>query len=500
MGCKVVSRPSKGRESMESPERQRRSPKKSPPKIPRKKPVSRIKHDPETLRLIERYKVIEKEVKPKASRDHNKQALGLAIQFVRDLSDDTQPLLEDIEGGTKIYMYFDTDIETDELIIRKVRLRVVGGQLYIWSVPEEGTEEDIETSETYEDAFLTKLDVKLSKEGTKNPIPSEIPSFPKLLLPKKPTAKDNKFRRDLVQHYSYQNGPRLDEGFYELGYDPFFTVLLGQWLQLHDWTYLQRMYDLQPVLRVQKLPFILRSDDEFLRYLADPIPDTRIRGFWTRKYDLQAAGVLAETLSEVTEEVSYILGPFFILITSTNLLAPKIFKYVKAKAKGETFFVDRNMYTNRSEAIEALYRLRKAASVPVVAGIAEEGAVSGVLAEILPRHTGFGVRKEVVPSYTYTEAETRWRRICESGMPTEAEVEELVGIAKGLDIKTRSRKSETLCNLISKQYEVEFGERARIRAAGEEEIPVVKSKKSPTSPSRTKSPKKSPKRASKYSK
>jgi hypothetical protein len=97
------------------------------------------------------------------------------------------------------------------------------------------------------------------------------------------------------------------------------------------------------------------------------------------------------------------------------------------------------------------------------------------MAEILPRAAGFSTKKQQPASYTYTEAETRWRKICLSGNPTKAQVKELQAIAKALDLKTRAKNSQTLCDLISKQYEVEFGERGRLREVGEEVIPLKQS-------------------------
>ena len=291
-----------------------------------------------------------------------------------------------------------------------------------------------------------------------------------MLRPKKQAAqRDGKLLNDIKQYYTYRNGPYLDIEFFSLGYERLFAQLLFVWLQLHDGIYLERAYGLPRVLPVPKYPYILRNDEALVRVLVEDKPGLTIKAFSTSgEYSLASA-----TIEE--DEIDFSIAGLYNWLPSRDhrVVHLTFQRYIRLKKEGYTFFVDRKVYPTRSEALEALYRLRHAEQPGRIAAAAPpEGAVAGALAEILPRAKEFGTRKVVVPSYTYTEAEARWRKICLEKVPTKAQVKELRAIANALDIETESRDPEELCTVISNQYELEYGERARIRRAMEEEIPL----------------------------
>ncbi len=468
---------------MESPERTER-------KSAKKVPLNHQNETPEVARLIKIYNEMTKEkyeakqMQPAYTNIKNEksQAVGLAISCVQSIEGDTSAL-ENIEGDneyTNLRLDFDLDIVTDELYITYTELHNRERHMeHSWNpIGDEETDEDTVL-------YVDTLPISLKHYNNK-PIAYTIPQFPSMLtLKKRPTKEERKLYNDIRHYYYYRDGPKLNIGFYELGYDYFFCQLLTIWIALHDGLYLQRAYDLPLTYFVPKMPFLLKTDEDLIHYFVNPIRDTRVLSFAT---ETRANGLQQARISEQETESGedrYYFERLDELVNSgiTHALNTRIIVilrgYVDDKAQKYRFFVSDDSYETIAEAREALFRIRHLASLNDVLAVAPaEGAVSGSMAELLPITAGFATHKAIVPSYTYTEAETRWRQICQGSKQSKAEVDELRGIAKALDIKTKSKDAETLCRLISKQYELEYGERARMREVATEEIPLIKSRKS----------------------
>jgi hypothetical protein len=143
--------------------------------------------------------------------------------------------------------------------------------------------------------------------------------------------------------------------------------------------------------------------------------------------------------------------------------------YLKLTKLGFLFFEDvSDGYEKRGDALAALFRLkRQVLGLPVRAEVrraaaGREETAHPAYAELLPRNERFAPPLPPA-SYTRGEAEQRWRAICAEGAESLEDIGELKRVAEGLEISTKAATAAGLCKAIARQFEAEFGERARLR-------------------------------------
>jgi hypothetical protein len=130
------------------------------------------------------------------------------------------------------------------------------------------------------------------------------------------------------------------------------------------------------------------------------------------------------------------------------------------------FIVVSKLFDNEELAIQEIDRIRELFSSEYIQLIQHplvKTRREGTVAEFAPLFVPEHFRRTKVERYTKLEAEKEWRTICDKNDPTKEDIDTLINIAEGFEIQTKSRDAKYICKLIEKQYEAEFGERARMR-------------------------------------
>ena len=247
------------------------------------------------------------------------------------------------------------------------------------------------------------------------------------------------------------------------------------WTALHDPIHLEQVYGL-PAIPMRETPRILYSLKEIVRYILEPpeLGGNRFVGV----LNLNPEESLREAIVIAKEgENGYTIG-YHNKFVSRKISTAELAVYSLNRAKGgETnpIFVSDRIYNSHQNAAAARDRLLRALVAAPVTSIGISGAVSGRLAESVPRQIGFNTKYKPPARYIPNDPmEARWREICgPNNEPTTAPIQELRQIASALDISIPQHATKSiLCKLIAEQYEREFGERGRLREAGEEVIPL----------------------------
>jgi hypothetical protein len=356
-----------------------------------------------------------------------------------------------------------------------------------------------------------------SDRTSSSPLLYELPDFPLLLARKRVQKKGEEYRRFVLNSYAVRDGtPTTLEGG-SVGAEGLYSTtsvqMLNAWLSLHDAAYLERAYGLVPVAqRPQVLTRLLTDDAAVLEELVR-MTEVSSTSDYAESIYCYAPAEGSRVLNEAADVVPSLWKlsvheSFFRLYETTAQRIDDvrvdtfIREYVKFRDQGCTFFVDQK-YPSREAAVRALFRLRyltPSAREASRKGKELAGALPGALAGggistepseqsqfgryARPKAPREYVRKSGVPrrsprrgGYTREDAEERWREICSGGGSVdEARVDELRSIAAGLGVgeeRTRGVGAKKLCSLISRQYEVEFGERARLREFAEESVPLA---------------------------
>jgi hypothetical protein len=375
-------------------------------------------------------------------------AWGLDADWLDDLHARSSTLLE---------LDLDLDITSDQLIVTRVSARN-GEERASW---DENGERDQEHA-----PYVTRIARIVSSNARK--VTYVVPDFPKLL-----SDARSKLSRDVHNHYVVRGaGPSLDiDAEREMDYSPADIWLLREWLRMHDPSYLERFYGLRQPKTQEKFPRLL-TDDELVTELLTGHATYEVGAYgpsgqagFPRLQDISV-----ELIEDPDGDIEYALSGSYPLGDFESINAT-LFRYVKARAAGVVFYLFESSYSTRAEAIAALFRLRHLVPVAARATQAAQaaplaGTARPAYAELLPREAGFAPPSPPA-SYTRDEAEERWRAICTAGTVGARDVAALKRIADGLGIVTRATTAAGLCRAISAQHEIEFGERARLREAGE---------------------------------
>jgi hypothetical protein len=156
--------------------------------------------------------------------------------------------------------------------------------------------------------------------------------------------------------------------------------------------------------------------------------------------------------------------------------------YVELLRVGCVFFEAEEEYHTETEARAAIFRLKRlAARMELQAEVVAVAPVAGcpAYAELLPRNERFAP-PSMPSSYTRSATEERWRAICRDGVRSQEDLSELRGVAVELEVWADT--PEELRRVIPRQYELEFGERARVREHAAHSAPqLAKHTEAPTS-------------------
>lgn len=464
------------------------------------KPKRAVKVD---QKLVDLYLEIEDEVKRefkdrikrmKKLDDIEASILSIADNYVRSLNpeeinEEEVSSLEEWEELSEssanyfIYISFDLD-ENDRLIITEIERKFEGDEnASVWKLISLRT--------------ITTLLVDIKHSTEINGF--VIPDYGRILLTDKKKAQDirsiyvSRARMSIKEISTYPFGFIFID--YELGtdlgYSLVYLALLDQWLILHDKEYLERVYGLTNRQSNYATPIVLNTVEEYFRYeiyrnlISSYISanrgfvkigeKNRIEIFYSNNNYINIS--IDSPISIKYIHIDKIDNRYIIEYkdsTNNRVELHDKYKYpaiwLESIRDGNVLILDR-AHNTREEALEARFRIIRI--VTRLFGIARQnvGNVPGPSLADIVRPKEFE-RTEYELTYVQRgEDERLWREICNRGTPKSTDLDDLIRIAKDLDIRIPSKPTKTrLCTLISEQYEREYGERARIRYLGEQEV------------------------------
>jgi hypothetical protein len=275
-------------------------------------------------------------------------------------------------------------------------------------------------------------------------------------------------------------------------------ALLGTWLAAHDLCYLEHVYGLASPPPCN-LPRLLSDADVVARFardatfvrcfLRDDVPSSKyVSSAWRLRHlavtcDHEETDPFMLVTPELHTDALHVHDKSGLIVNSDSVGAALV-RYVELKREGCVFFEAQEGYHARHEAMAALFRLKLLArSMHLLADVraAARAGPCPAYAELLPREEGRFVSPPPPGRYVSSAAEEdRWRAICRDGTKSEADLVVLRDVAIRLDL--RGGTAAQLCQVIARQHEIEFGERARLREHAVRPKPkLARHTKAPTS-------------------
>jgi hypothetical protein len=343
----------------------------------------------------------------------------------------------------------------------------------------------------------------------------DVPDFAKEL------SKNKRLWNSIKRAYRYNNGVSfVDQNLLDEQDRGYIETLVNIWLLMQDPGHLKRKYEFNTPF-LSYTPRILSSDEEKIQVLSctscfrvDGVNDLCIYVFsktgkkpdlgMKQSRDISNEYMLSEFLApNKTKSILYgtrantddksISVPDF-TGSSAHIYLDTVYMRKILDDDGIWMLLD-DTYTDPVFGYAEIQRIYHLLDQQKLGGQQREGVPPELAPSFAPNYFGKGK----VTSYTKLEAETKWRQICTQSNPSEQNLDVLINIAEGFEIKTKSRNPKYICGLIDRQYEIEFGERARMREI-RERTEQEQIKYGLETPSSFKEPKTSPKRSPKQSK